>query len=206
MHYETIAQIAKRLDLLQSTARNPEIIMSTILSREAADPQSSIRKVRPGVYELAMGKSTRFRVGRYEGVGVRVRDLRDEVKCDTDRAVVRRALFLLRRCSDVAGDAGSLTLGDGILDLAVDLLEPPKIREQRDNMLGPREESVYDVRLDRALIQGAEDLSRRLGLQTIDEVIELAVSVTELASRLHSDGLVVVAGRGVLYDSTDSTG
>lgn len=195
MHYETIAKLATRLQLVESTARRPEVMMSTVLSREASDPQSAIRKVRPGVYALAASVATKADTRNHHRVGARLNALSDRLRCAGPLPALRRALFLLRQCCGAAGQAGTLRLGDGITEVDLDLQEPGAVRKRRDDLLGVCAGNGNVISLDPNLAAGAEELRRQLGLRTIDHVVDLAVSVAEIASRLHSDGRIIVSGQ-----------
>ena len=122
MHYETISNLAIRLNLLESSARNPGIIMSSTLSREAAHPRSAIKKVRPGVYELLPGVSVNREIGTYRNLGARIHALVDRLRCTNQLSVLRRAFFVLRQCLSAAGPRGRFKLGDGINEVELNLL------------------------------------------------------------------------------------
>jgi len=195
MHYATIAKLARRLELVESNARHPEVIMSTILSREASDPKSAIRKVRPGVYALSPSVATKTGVADHHRVAARLSALSDRLKCAGPLQALRRALFVLRQCCGAAGQAGTLTLGDGIAEVDLDLQAPGAVRRMRDDLLGVCAENGNAISLDSNLTAGVEELRRQLGLRTIDHVVDLAVSIAEIASRLHSEGRIIVSGQ-----------
>ena len=195
MHYETITNLALKLGVLESSSRTPEVIMSSTLSREAAKhPQSDIKKVRPGVYELLPGASISPEIGDSHCLGARVHALLGKLTCVNELAILRRAFYILRQCSSVAGPPGKFKLGDGITDVDLDFLDPRTIRTKRDDLIPYRNTAPHAFHLDRTLIQAGEDLRVRLGLCDLDAVVDLAVSLTEIASRLHSDGFIIVSG------------
>lgn len=194
MHYESITKLAISLDLLESSANNPEIIMSSTLSREAVQPRSVIKKVRRGVYEILAKVSVSPEICNYRSLGSRIHALIDKLKCNNELQVLRRSFFLLRQCLSAAGPPGRLKLGDGIIDVRLNLLDPRTVRATRDELVGKRNDHINTFGLDHTLIQAGEDLRICLGLDSLVEVVDLAVSVAEIASRMHSDGYIIAAG------------
>ena len=194
MHYETITRLALRLYSLESNSTNPEIIMSSTLSREAAHPQSVIRKVRPGVYEILSSVSADTQICSYRCLGTRVHALVDRLGCNNELHVLRRAFYVLRQCLSAAGPLGRLILGDGILEVDLDLLNPQHVRAKRDEFVTKSDDQVHTFGIDRTLTHAGEDLKIRLRLDSLEDVVDLAVSVAEIASRVHSDGFIVASG------------
>lgn len=195
MHYVTITRLARRLYQLESNANNPEIIMSSTLSREAAHPRSVIRKVRPGVYEILSSVSADVQVCKYKCLGTRVHALTDRLRCTNELLVLRRAFYVLRQCLSAAGPEGRLKLGDGITEVEFNLLDPRTVRKRRDEFPSVGNGDGHTFVLDQALNQAGEDLRTNLDLDSIEEVVDLAVTVAEIASNLHSDGFVIATGR-----------
>ena len=194
MHYETITRLALRLYQLKSEANNPEIIMSSTLSREAAHPRSGIRKVRPGVYEILSSVSVNTQTCNYRCLGARVHALIGRLRCNNELLVLRRALFVLRQCLSAAGPEGRLKLGDGIAEVEFDLRNPRTVRNTRAEFPLVRNGDAYTFVLDQSLTQAGEDLRTSLDLDSIEEVVDLAVTVLEIASHLQSDGFVIATG------------
>lgn len=196
MHYGTITDLALKLGVLESSSRNPEVIMSSTLSREAANhPQSAIKKVRPGVYELLPAALVNQEIGESHCLGVRIHRLIPRLKCADELNVLRRAFHILRKCLSVTNSIGRFKLGDGISEVELDLLDPLTIRTKRDELIGQRNGPPHTVRLDRTLIQAAEEIRMHLRLDNLEAVVDLAVSLAEIASCLHSDGFIIAVGR-----------
>ena len=203
MHYGTITSLALKLGVLESSSRNPEVIMSSTLSREAANhPQSAIMKVRPGVYELLPAALVNQEIGESHCLGVRVQRLIPRLKCFDELNVLRRALHILRQCLSITNSTGWFKLGDGISEVELNLLDPLTIRTKRGELIGQRDELIgqqndppHTFRLDRTLIQAAEEFRMRLRFDNLETVVDLAVSLAEIASCLHSDGFIIAVGR-----------
>ena len=203
MHYDTITRLAVALGLLETSSRTPDIGMSTALSRASRETHSSgINKVRRGVYELVSAKYITSDTAEYEHLGARVHDLVSRLEAANDVQVVRRAFFFLRQCLSLSTPTGGIDLGDGIKEVHINLMDISTIKSERDRLVKTpsfsrgtfRMEPRSTFRMDRQLRLGGEGLRSTLRLQCLNEVVDLAVSVIEIASRLHSDGLVIASG------------
>lgn len=196
MHYETITTLALKLRILVSNSRTPEVTMSTTLSREAANyPQSAIKKVRRGVYELLPRALANTEIGDFRCLGGRVNRLISELRCNNEITVLRRALHILRQCMSISYPSHTFTIGDGITEFDLDLLDPISIRKLRDELVGPQNRHSYTFRANGVLIQAAEELRGRLRLNDIESVVDLAISIAEIASCAQSDGFIIVTGQ-----------
>ena len=88
-----------------------------------------------------------------------------------------------------------MKLGDGIAEVDLNLLDPQTVRNKRDKLPLERNGNARTFLLDQTLTHAGEDLRTRLDLHALEEVVDLAVTVVEIASNLHSDGFVIATGK-----------
>ncbi|MQF70467.1 hypothetical protein FIL92_00575 [SAR202 cluster bacterium AD-812-D07_MRT_10900m] len=117
MHYGQITDIAVKMGYLQTTARNPEIAMSTTLSAQSqASSHAQIAKVRPGVYELrrtAEYSVQRNSVDPDNTVTSLVMELVTRLRVRGPIEVHKRSLYFLRQCLELgAAHSEVLMIGD----------------------------------------------------------------------------------------------
>ena len=96
MHYESIAALALKLGLLETTSSNCRVTMSSVLSkdiRENAD--SRFAKVSRGIYRLRPSSCSSLLVPR--GYSTQICGLQNQLGATNQVAVLRKALFLLQQ-------------------------------------------------------------------------------------------------------------
>ena len=114
MHYDSIGNAAVNLGLLRTKSRKPARLMGIALCRDVANTRGSdFRRVRPGVFELAEHANLDTPLGRYESLGQRVAALSVRLQLANDAAVLRRALWVVRRCLELKGEWEALEVEGG---------------------------------------------------------------------------------------------
>lgn len=195
MHYNSITHLAIQLGVLESKSPAPERIMSRTLSGLVADQsQSVIKRVRPGVYELLPTPLVIPEEGKSHDIGARVQGLVQRLGCADDVAALRKAFRILRECLRITTSTGTIRIGDGVDEVPLHLLDLQSVKAARDELLGVQNWPPHEFRLTPPLIQVGEELRVRLGLPDLVSVIDVAVSLVEISSRLHSDGYIIASG------------
>ena len=109
MHYDSIGIAAVNLGLLNTKSRDPAKQMGVALCQDVANAKGSdFRRVRPGVFELAEHSNLDTPLGRYDSLGQRIADLGVRLQLADDAAVLRRTLWVVRKCLELKGESEAL--------------------------------------------------------------------------------------------------
>lgn len=194
MHYESIAQAAVHLGFLRTDSQTPEIIMSTVLSRAAASPNSPISRVKPGVFSLHETTPFFWDFGKPNSLSPRVQRLAAQLSLP-EISVTKRALFVLRRCHECAAPSTQFSIGNGRVEFTLDFGNPDTLEVLRDNLVrSPSLAAGRTLEVNRAIWFAASKLCQSLDMEGVDLTFEFAVGVLEIAAAIHSEGRVIVEG------------
>ena len=105
MHYDSIGIAAVNLGLLNTKSQDPAKQMGVVLCQDVANARGSdFRRVRPGVFELAEHSNLDIPLGRYDSLGRRIAAIGGRLQLRDDAAVLRRALWVVRKCLEFKGE------------------------------------------------------------------------------------------------------
>ena len=194
MHYDSIGIAAVNLGLLNTKSRNPTKQMGVALCQAVANTKGSdFRRVRPGVFELAEHANLGTPLGRYASLGRRIAILSVRLQLRDDAAVLRRALWVVRKCLVVKG---------GWEDLQVDgrrvALDPDSLCSDRLSIWTRRMgDDDVEVSLDLPGMLSREyiNVARSVGIN-LRAAVAFAISLLEQLLDLTHDRQVKIKGEG----------
>ena len=194
MHYDSIGMAALKLGLLRTTSRDPAKQMGVALCQDVASTRGSdFRRLRPGVFELAEHSNLDIPLGRHDSLGRRIADLAVRLQLADDAAVLRRALWVVRKCLDLTGEAEALQVeGTWVL------LDPRALcGEGLLNWTRRGGDSGGELSLNLSESLGREygSVARTLGV-TLRPAVAFAVSLFEQLLDLTQARRVEVRGQG----------
>lgn len=200
MHYKTITSTAMKLGLLETEGMNPEIAMSSILSRDVANnPNSLFKKLKEGVYDIVPGARIGNEIINYNKIGIRISELVKQTGIRNELMVVRRALFLLKRGFEYAGDDKKITIGNDTdsINLILDN-EDGTLKNWNNAFVYEKSEFCLceiNLNINKNICIVLEELRLRSGLKTILDVVDFSIMLFELCSTFQKNGYVILKGK-----------
>lgn len=195
MHYGQITTAALRLGYLKTDAKTPEITMSSQLSSDVANNrQSRFKKSRPGVYGLR-NRSEREASELsdvWTELATRCELLRSLLDLQNNIAVVRRAIFMLRRVLSACDESRFVVIAGSLDEIAGNILEigfPESLRSDNISAAG-------SLRLPRDLQRALDAETSLLGVATVADTLGVAIDLLAAATCVSSgtDKTVIVLG------------
>ena len=197
MHYESIANVAFKVGLLNSNARNRSISMSTALSNDVANnPLSIFKKTKPGVYSLNLGGRLGYAIAMYRGVGKRITRLMNELKFQSSIYVIRKAFYLLQKAMSYS-EEGWMLLDNGIEQSKVCIFSPSFLEKSE-----PRWKQIYrdsekhafsPLEITHEHLATANQVTNAFSLLGIREAFDLSLMLLEIAELISDQGLIILS-------------
>lgn len=194
MHYDSIGMAALKLGLLNTKSQDPAKQMGVALCQDVASARGSdFRRVRPGVFELAEHSNLDVPLGRYDFLGRRIANLGMRLQLADDAAVLRRALWVVRKCLELKGEWEAIQIEGTWVALDPNALCGKGLsnwtRRQGDGG------GELSLNLSESLAREYGTVARSLGL-SLRPAVAFAISLFEQLMDLTQARRVEVSGQG----------
>ena len=194
MHYDSIGIAAVNLGLLNTKSQDPAKQMGVVLCQDVANAGGSdFRRVRPGVFELAEHSNLDTPLGRYDSLGRRIAALGGRLQLRDNATVLRRALWVVRKCLELKSESKTLQVGGTWVTLDPSGLCSDGLSNWTRRERGSGDELALNV--PRALGREYSSIARSLGIN-LPTAVAFAISLLELLLDLTKARQVEVKGHG----------